>query len=154
MSDTTPDPQFETPVTPDQINNMSDATLDALGDRLADAVSMLPDAEDSVQIDLHDSEVAAAAKIQAHLHEKYSHRTATYENLKSMADEAEELFRQAGMRIQVDWVRSSLTLSAKGAPEPPLITIVGRYGDFDPEKHRYEVQRGVADKLYVKRTRK
>jgi hypothetical protein len=96
------------------------------------------------QINLHDSEVTAAAHALVYLQSKYGHRPATYPNLLSMKGEAESLFEKMGLQVVVDWVGPAL----KVPPEPPIISIVGRLTEFDLERHGWEVKRGVADEFY------
>jgi len=106
------------------------------------------DEEDEV-IELHETEIMEAAKIMAELTTKYSRRTATFENLSSMRGEAEEKFEKIGLLVRVDWAMSGLT------GNPPEILIIGRLTDYNPERARFEIGKGVADPFYeMKRQQK
>lgn len=93
-------------------------------------------------IDLHDSEIAGAIKILHQLRDKYSYRYASYENLTAMMEEAHALFLGIGLEVLTDWIGPQL----RG--EPPVITIVGRTTEYEEERHRHDVQAGVADEFW------
>jgi len=96
-------------------------------------------------VNLLDSEVMAAAQIQAHIVAKYAHRPGTYENLQSMTNEVVEMFEKIGLRVKVDYLGAALAVP----PKPPEVEILGRIeGNFDHERKQWEVRKGVADDLY------
>lgn len=97
-------------------------------------------------LELMESEIMGATKILAELHQKYYHRKGSYENLKSMQQEAEEKFAKIGLQVVVDWVMPGIMTT----PQPPTITIVGRIEghEFNPEQARYEIGKGVADEYW------
>jgi len=99
------------------------------------------DEEDEV-IELHESEIMEAAKIMADLTNRYSRRTATFENLSSLRGEAEEKFEKIGLLVRVDWAMSGLT------GNPPEILILGRLTEYNAEQQRFEIGKGVADPFY------
>lgn len=103
-------------------------------------------------VELHDSEYTAAAALLMELQGKYGPRTASYENLLELKNEAEEKFGNIGLKVQVDWILSGLSIK----PQPPVITIVGRTTPYDPERNRYELGKGMGDPYfdYVKKLRK
>ena len=99
------------------------------------------EAEDEI-IELHESEIMEAAKIMAELHARYSRRPATFDNLTSLKGEAEDKFEKIGLLVQVDWMMSGLT------GQPPEITIIGRLNEYNSERARFEIGKGVADPFF------
>jgi hypothetical protein len=96
-------------------------------------------------IELMESEIMAVWKLLKDLQEKYGYRKASFENLTSMRNEADEKFGALGLQVVVDWVLPGLSQK----PTPPTITIVGRIGsEFNNEQNRYETGKGVADDYY------
>jgi hypothetical protein len=96
-------------------------------------------------IELMESEIMAVWKLLKDLQEKYGYRKASFENLTSMRNEADEKFGALGLQVVVDWVLPGLNKRST----PPTITIVGRIGsEFNNEQNRYETGKGVADDYY------
>ena len=95
---------------------------------------------------LMESELMAVWKLLKELQEKYGYRKASFENLTSMRNEADEKFGMLGLQVVVDWVLPGISQK----PTPPTITIVGRVGgsEFNNEQNRYETGKGVADDYY------
>jgi hypothetical protein len=104
-------------------------------------------------IELMESEIMGCKKVMEELYAKYSYRKASYENLLSMKQEADEKFGKIGLQVVVDWVLPSISQK----PTPPTITIVGRTNgkEYNPEQARWEIGHGVADEYYdMKRAQK
>jgi hypothetical protein len=97
-------------------------------------------------VELMESELMAVWKLLKELQEKYGYRKASFENLTSMRNEADEKFGMLGLQVVVDWVMPGISQK----PTPPTITIVGRIGggEFNNEQNRYETGKGVADEYY------
>lgn len=97
-------------------------------------------------IELMESEIMGCKKIMEKLYTKYMYRKASYDNLLSMKQEADDEFAKIGLQVVVDWVLPSISTK----PTPPTITIVGRTNgkEFNPEQARWEVGHGVADEFY------
>lgn len=98
------------------------------------------------ELELMESEIMGAMKILAELQYKYGSRPGTHSNLVSLKEEADDKFAKIGLQVVVDWVLPGLSTT----PQPPTITIVGRLEGFEynPERARYEVGKGVADDYY------
>ena len=98
------------------------------------------------EIELMESEIMGAAKIMQELYAKYYHSKASYHNLISMKNEADEKFAKIGLQVVVDWVMPGISIK----PTPPTITIVGRINgkEYNPDQARYEIGKGVADPFY------
>jgi hypothetical protein len=99
---------------------------------------------DSEILELQEGELASATKIMQELYAKYYHKKASFDNLLSLKNEAEERFATINLQVVVDWVMPSISVK----PTPPQITIVNRLKPFDPEQNRYEVGKGLADDFY------
>ncbi len=97
--------------------------------------------EDGRQIELHDSELKDATELLIDLQRKYAHKQGTFENLRSLQQEAEERFAGIGLEVIVDWISSGLSIT----PHPPIIQIIGRTTDFDIDRQKFDVQKGVAE---------
>jgi hypothetical protein len=97
-------------------------------------------------IELMESELMNVWKLLQELQYKYGNRKASFANLTSMRNEADEKFAALGFQVVVDWVMPSISVT----PTPPTITIVGRLdgSEYNPEQNRYETGAGVADPYY------
>jgi len=98
------------------------------------------------EIELMESELMDSWKILTYLQNKYAYQYGSHDNLMSLKMEADDLFAKIGLQVVVDWVMPGLFAK----PRPPVITIVGRLAGFeyDPERARFEIGKGVADKYY------
>jgi hypothetical protein len=101
----------------------------------------MPEISIGDDLDLYDAEVQEILQIAAKLSAKYSLRQATYENMRSLQEEAIDLYEQAGWLVVV---------SLLGAE--PEIEVLGRveHRDFDPDRQQWEVKKGVAEDERVK----
>ena len=89
---------------------------------------------------LTDSEAEGAMRILAYIQDKYMGRPATFENLKSLSNEAIDRFEKLGLIVAVN------IYDGMGKPKmPPDIVIEGRTSEFDPDKQGWEVKHAVAN---------
>jgi hypothetical protein len=102
--------------------------------------------EEEEPLEVTDGELVQLAHLLEELQFKYSHRPGTYENYKSLADEARERAgEEIGLDVYLDWMLPSMQVP----PQPPIIRVNGRFTEFNLDKSISEIRSGVADQLWT-----
>jgi hypothetical protein len=96
--------------------------------------------------DLYDHEVATVDRIGKEIAHKFSHRTATFENLEELVKFAHGRFLEEGFIVEVDTAKC-LVLG-----EAPEIMIIGKVPGHDDHKHGFDHERKRHEVLKSKDT--
>lgn len=85
--------------------------------------------------DLYDHELAEVDRIGREIARKFSHKSATRQNLEELVKYAHHKFLEIGLIVEVDTAKSLIL------GEPPEVMIIGKVPGHEDHKHGFDHER-------------